>query len=98
MEITEIIIKAIITCACVIFTTYIVPYIKTKTNDNRFDILWSYMEAAIRCMEQTDKTNEEKKEFVFNYILDKANELAIGLNEKDIDTLVEGAVNAVKHG
>lgn len=41
---------------------------------------------------------QAKKEYVYNYVLQKANDLGIGLDERDIDLLVEGVVNLIKRG
>lgn len=92
------IVKFIIMVICIVFTYVIVPLIKERTGEVKFAKLVDYTEYAVRAMEQTNKTNEEKKELVYGYILSKANSLGIGLKEDDVDQLVEGIVNLVKHG
>lgn len=94
----DLIIKIIITIICIVFTYVIVPLIKQKTGEVKFAKLCDYVEYAVRAMEQTTKTNEEKKEIVYNYILSKSNEFGLGMKEDDVDQLVEGIVNLVKHG
>lgn len=59
-----------------------------------------YAEYAVRSAEQlyTQFENEQKKEYVYNYICDKVSELQLDLDHEDVNILVEGLVNAIKHG
>lgn len=92
--------KAIFAIVAVIITSVIVPYLKNRTANSKYDKLLIYIEYAVRSAEQLYKINEskEKKQYVYNYILEKSNELGVGLREDDIDLLVEGVVNLVKYG
>ena len=97
-ELIDVMFKIIITVVMVLFTKYFIPYLQELIGVKKFDKLQEYIEYAVRCMEQTDKSNEEKKKYVYDYILAKTEEIGLKLEEKDVDLLVEGVVNIVKHG
>lgn len=92
-------IKAVLTILSILLTTYILPYIKQKIGESKYEKIQSFTELAVRTAEQifTNEENAKKKEYVYNYILSKANELGVGMDEADVDLLVEGVVNLVKH-
>ena len=98
-ELVSVIIKAVVAILSVVVTTVIVPYVKQRLGDDKYAELTNYVEWAVRCAEQLYSPEEykEKKEYVMNYIIAKAAELKIELTENDINILVEGIVNLVKH-
>lgn len=99
-ETIELIIRIVITIIGLLFTYVIVPYIKNKIDQDKLNKLQQYIEYAVRYAEQlyTESQNKEKKEYVYNYILHKANEIGLhNLTEEDLDIMVEGVVNLVKH-
>ena len=99
-EVVTVIIRAVVAILSVVITTVIVPYIKGKMGEAKFKELEGYIEYAVRCAEQvyTPEQWKEKKEYVSAYIIRKARELNIELSSEDIDILIEGIVNLVKHG
>lgn len=93
-------IGAVITIVTTIITAYVIPWLKTKTTDTQLEQIKKYIELAVRCAEQVYSPEQWaiKKEFVFNYITDIINEkFSITLDYTDIDLLIEGIVNEVKH-
>ena len=98
-ELITVIIKAVLAIISVVITTVIVPYIKERIGQDKYNKLVEYTKFAVRCAEQlyTPEEWEQKKEYVSQYITEKATELGIGLNEQDIDLLIEGVVNLIKH-
>lgn len=98
-EMITIIIKAVLAILSVFITTVLVPYIKERIGNDKYNKLVEYTKYAVRCAEQlyTPEQWEEKKKYVSQYITEKANDMGIGLNEQDIDLLIEGVVNLIKH-
>lgn len=96
----EQLLKVIMIIISILITSVLIPYLKTKTSNSKYDKLLTYIEYAVRSAEQIYKISEskQKKEYVYNYILEKSDELGLGLKEDDIDLLVEGVVNFVKYG
>ena len=98
-ELLTVIIKAIIMVLSVLVTAVIIPYIKEKIGESKYDELTYFVKYAVRCAEQmyTPEEWKEKKEYVTAYIIKKAQEININLSEEDIDVLIEGIVNEIKH-
>ena len=98
-EIIGLMFKAVFVCICSIFTYVIVPYIKSKLDDDKWEKLQSYTEYAVRCAEQmfTEEEWKQKKQYVTDYIYKKMIELGLNMGEKDVDILIEGIVNLIKH-
>lgn len=94
-----VIIKAVLAILSVFITTVLVPYIKERMGNDKYNKLVEYTKYAVRCAEQiyTPEEWEKKKQYVSQYITEKANDMGIGLNEQDIDLLIEGVVNLIKH-
>lgn len=93
-------VMSLISVLGVIFTAYIVPMIKANVSQKQLDQLSYYVSVAVRCAEQlyTPEQWKEKKQYVTDYILNVVNsKLKIGLDEKDIDIIIEGIVNEIKH-
>ena len=98
-EMITVIIKAVVAVISVLITSVVIPYIKVKIGENKYNEIKKYIEYAVRCAEQLyDKDQwQEKKAYVLAYILRKANELGIEMTEEDLNVLIEGVVNEVKH-
>ena len=95
------IIGAVLTIAVSLITAFVIPWIKSKLNQTQLEKLDYYLNLAVRCANQiyTPEQWIEKKQYVTHYITDKVNNgLKLSLTPEDIDTLIEGAVNAVKEG
>jgi hypothetical protein len=94
------IILAIISICGALVTAYVIPFIKSKISSTELNKLFEYVKIAVRCAEQiyTVEQWQEKKEYVMNYVMNIMNEkLHIELSYDQIDTIVEGIVNEVKH-
>ncbi len=98
-ELVSILMRLVIMAVVVLVTSYVVPWIRSIMSAEDLAKIKEFTEIAVRCAEQiyTPEQWEKKKQYVFNYILDKVNALGVGLDEKDIDILIEGVVNEVKH-
>ena len=98
-EMITVIVKAVLAILSVFITTVLVPYIKERIGNDKYNKLVEYTKYAVRCAEQiyTPEEWEKKKKYVSQYITEKANDMGIGLNEQDIDLLIEGVVNLIKH-
>lgn len=90
---------AIIGLAAAIITTYVVPWIKSKTTAEKWDQLIYYTTLAVRFANQTMTPDQwkEKKEAVTEYLQNVIDtKLHINISEEDLDKIIEGIVNEVK--
>lgn len=92
-------IEAILTVIAILITGYLIPWLKTKIGADKYAQLEQFTEACVRAAEQlyTPEEWKLKKAYVVSLISEKADSLGIGLNEAEIDALIEGVVNFVKH-
>lgn len=97
---TEIIIKFAVTIIGAILTAFVIPWIREKIDESKLDKLLEFTDLAVRYAEQvyTPDQWQEKKETVYEYILEKAESIGLNLTEKDINLLVEGVVHEIKKG
>jgi ABC-type antimicrobial peptide transport system permease subunit len=96
---TKVLLSVISICSALI-TAYVVPYVKSKISANEFDTLTTYISCAVRCAEQiyTKEEKTQKKDFVIEYARNILNEkLHLDISYEELDTLVEGIVNEIKH-
>ena len=99
VEVVTAIRKACAMILSVIVTTVVIPYIKNKIGEEKYTELTRCVEYSVRCAEQlyTPEEWEAKKDYVMRYITEKAAEMNMDLSIEDINVLIEGIVNAVKH-
>lgn len=99
-EVISLIIKSLVLILSALITTVVIPYVKGKIGEDKYNEIKFYVEYAVRCAEQlyTPEQWAEKKEYVMAYITRKAQELGIDMTEEDINVLIEGIVNEVKKG
>ena len=94
------IVLAIISICGALVTAYVIPFIKSKISSTELNKLFEYAKIAVRCAEQiyTVEQWQEKKEYVMDYVMNiMIEKLHINLSYDQIDTIVEGIVNEVKH-
>lgn len=95
------IVGAIFTILVALITTFVIPWIRNTIGNENLEKLDKICKMAVRCAEQIFDTEEyaEKKEYVLTYITDYINRSTnLTLSAKDIDVLIESAVNEVKYG
>ena len=88
-----------LTVIVLLVSAYLIPWLKTKISEEKLKELEKFCEQAVRAAEQLYKPEEWKlkKDYVTQLVTEKANSLGIGLNEAEIDAVIEGVVNYVKH-
>lgn len=95
-----IIVRALAILTIFVFMTFTKPALDTYVGKEKVDEYLGYIKVAIRCAEQifTPEQWAEKKDYVYNYAVNKAKEFGLELSAQDIDILVEGFVNEIKKG
>lgn len=98
-EITKMVLEALAGIIAILITGYLIPYLKSIIGTEKMEQLNQFVEAAVRAAEQiyTPEDWKLKKDYVTKMVTEKANDLGIGFNEAEIDAIIEGIVNYVKH-
>ena len=91
--------ECMITVIILIVSAYVIPFLKNKIGTDKMQLLQEFAEACVRAAEQiyTKEDWKLKKDYVTRLVTEKATDLGIGLNEAEIDAIIEGIVNYVKH-
>ena len=98
-EMIKLIVECVMGLVVLAVSGYVIPWLKTKIGDDKMAILEQFVEACVRAAEQkyTPEEWQEKRQYVGQLVADKCTELGLGLNEAEIDAIIEGVVNYVKH-
>ena len=100
-EIFLMVLEVVLTLAVAVITGVVVPYVRSKIETDKLSKLDYYIKLGIRSAEQIfngDGKGEEKKKYVVNYITEIINRnLKIDITPEELDTIIEGMVNNVKH-
>lgn len=94
------IVSGLVSIIIAIVSAYLVPYLQTKFTYEQLEHFKKFVEIMVRCAEQiyTPDQWQQKKEYVMQMALDYVNKnLRINLDERQIDALIEGIVNDIKH-
>ena len=90
--------EAIVSVVIILITVYVVPLLKTKLGDTKYDILTTFAFTVVRSAEKiyTKEEWKEKKDYAVRMLIAKAEELGIILTYGEINAIIEGTVQAVK--
>lgn len=90
-------IQVVFSFISIILASFIIPYLKLKLNDEQLKKITKWVDIAVRAAEQMpeleDKTGEQKKTFVLNFL----NGEGIKLSEEQLDLIIESSVNVLKN-
>ena len=94
-ELTFNILKIVVSVAAALVATYLVPYIKAKTAETKYDRLLHIVATAVRAAEQTIKGSGQgalKKEEVLGFVTAWMAQHGISITDEQLDQLIEAAV------
>lgn len=81
--------QAVLTLIAALFTTFLIPWIKSKTTQNQYNTIKTVVQHSVQAAEQIYESGQgqQKKQYVLDY-----------LNSKGMtvdDTVIEGTVNSL---
>ena len=91
--------ELVLTIIAMLISAYAIPWIKAKIETDKLEKIKIFCEQAVRAAEQiyTPEEYKLKKAYVLSLMNEQIEKLGIGLNEAEIDAIIEGIVNYVKH-
>ncbi len=96
IDITSII-EAVLILIGAIITCFVVPFVKSRTSLDQQKELLGWVKIAVAAAEQIyvgSGRGEEKKNYVFNWLLDHN----VKVDDTKLNALIEAAVYALKNG
>lgn len=99
-ETINLLFRSLLSILGLIITGFLVPYIKTKLGEEKFNQLRECANLYVRTAEMIFTVDEwrAKKEYAYNYVSLKAKELGLELSPDEINAYVESSVNYIKYG
>ena len=93
-EIIRYIIEVALVVIFIIMSRYLVPLIKNKLGEDKFNEVAAWVKFAVLKAEQVlvAETGEEKKEYVISFIDELLEENKINITAEQLDVLIESAV------
>ena len=95
MEITKIVIELIVTGVVVLIGMYLIPEIKSRIGEEKFNKIVYYVDIAVRAAEQMFKESGlgvKKKEYVLDFINGVLSKMNYSITEDELNILIESAV------
>ena len=89
------ILKLVLSICTVVITAYVVPFIKQKISDKKYEKLVHFIQTAVEAAEQEIKEpgqGKEKKDRVVMYAKDYLNEHGINISSEQLNDLIEALV------
>lgn len=90
---------SLVSIASAVVTYFLIPWLKTKVDENKMEKFRLFVTDAVRAMEQIYTPDQwlAKKTQVVKASQEYLNQLDLSLSEDQIEIIVEGIVNVVKH-
>lgn len=95
IDLTDII-SAVITLIVAVITTFLIPYLKSKVDEMKFENIKTWVKVAVEAAEMIytgTGRGEEKKAYVLNYL----NSKGYTIDTESINNLIESAVLELKN-
>lgn len=92
------IVEALVTILLALVSAYVIPWIKNRVGEDKYNLLVNFAETVVRSAEKifTPEQWEQKKEYAVDMVLEKSNSLGLKIGIDEINAIIEGAVQAVK--
>ena len=93
-DLTFNILKIVVSVTCALIAVYLVPYLKNKLQDDKYEQLLLMVTTAVQAAEQTIGTGQGKlkKAEVISFVSDWMNKNGIVISEDQLSQLIESAV------
>jgi LL-H family phage holin len=96
-DLTFNILKIVVAVATVFISAYVIPLLREKLNDSRYNRLLDMVEIAVRAAEQTIKADGAvKKDEVVKFVTQWMLAHGIAITQEQLDQLIECAVYNLK--
>lgn len=98
-EVIKDVIEIVVLVVTGLIGRYVIPWLKEQLGNSKFQAMETFARIFVESAENTivgEKTGADKKKWVSSVLAEKAQEKHLNLTEKDIEALIETAVNNMK--
>jgi uncharacterized protein YpuA (DUF1002 family) len=97
-EIISEITRSVLMVALILISAYFIPWLKNYIGEDKYETIIEFAEIVVRSAEKMYTVEEwaQKKAYAVNMVSNKAKQMGVDINEKEINAIIEGAVQAVK--
>jgi len=97
-EMVTMIVKVVFAIISVLITTYVIPWIKSKMSNEKYNELIIFIGKCVGAAEKIYTPEEwvEKKQYVLSLAEAKMNSLGVLISADELNSLIEGMVYSVK--
>ncbi len=90
--------EAIVTVVIILISAYVIPWLKNRVGEDKYNHIISFAETAVRSAEKIYTPEEwaQKKRYAVEIVQARAKEVGIKITLEEINAIIEGAVQAVK--
>ena len=99
-DVTFLILKVIVSIAVALITSFVIPYLKEKLEDEKYKKLLDIISAAVLAAEQTineSGAGKDKKAAVVKFVSGYLDQKGIKMTEAQLDNLIEAAVYSMNN-
>lgn len=98
MFIVKTVVYIVVAILSILITTFVIPYLKQKIGNDRYNMISEYVERAVYCAEQLyigSGLGEVKKDFVLEKMSNIIGNIGYNITDSELDILIESAVKAM---
>lgn len=97
-ELTNKLIEAILTLLGIIITAYVVPWLKQKVGEQKYNNFIDFVDKCVKAADQIYDSEQwlDKKVYVVGLVQSYAYKIGLGLDEAEIDAIIEGLVSVLR--
>lgn len=98
-EMTFTILKVVVSVAMALITVYLIPYLKSQTQNKQNQQILDIIQTAVQAAEQVvgERSGKIKKQQVTEFVTKWLNEKNIKISEEQLSQLIESAVYAMNN-
>ena len=94
------IVEAVVTVILLLISAYVIPWLKNKIGEDKYNQIIAYCEKCVRAAEQifTEEEREQKKQYVEKSMVLYLEKIGYEISVTELNTIIEASVNYIKYG
>lgn len=85
-------VNALVVLFTTLITVFLIPYIKSRTTEQKYDNISFWVEKAVKAAEQIYKESEKSGAIKYNHVVTFLRNKGINIDEEELKNLIESEV------